>query len=129
MLYIAIDGDNIGATVERYVILEERDALTQYAASVDSAIKRLGDELSAIGGLIVFCGGDSVLAEFSEDQEIALIKKLIFRTRNIGISIGSGSTMREAYLALKMAKTSGKGCWVEFETLEQHETFMENSTE
>ncbi len=50
MIYIAIDGDNIGATVERYVILEERDALTKYAETVDNDIDSIAKILRKLGG-------------------------------------------------------------------------------
>ena len=79
MLYIAIDGDNIGATVERHVILEDGDALSRYAKSVDEEIARLGDDLKELGATIIFCGGDSVLAEFSSNAEVEVIKQLVAR--------------------------------------------------
>lgn len=129
MLYIAIDGDNIGASVERYVILEQREALSQYAETVDLEIKRLGEELAELGAIIIFCGGDSVLAEFSAKQEIEPIRQLLAHGADISVSVGSGSTMREAYLALKMAKSSGKGCWVSFDSLCESTALTKGLTE
>ena len=116
MLYIAIDGDNIGATVERLIILEQRNELTEYAISIEKAIVSIAERLRFAGANIVFTGGDSVLAYIDKEQT-EILDCLSFESE-FAFSVGLGSTMREAYLSLKMAKASGKGCAIRYHQLE-----------
>lgn len=118
MIYIAIDGDNIGASVERFVILEQREQLAAFATSIKYAVEDIADALRKAGATIIFTGGDSVLAECANASVYPAIRKVLSEDQPMRFSAGVGHSIREAYIALKMAKTSGKGCLVSFDNLD-----------
>jgi GTP cyclohydrolase III len=118
MPFLAIDGDNIGSRVEKLVIMEQAEKLSLYATEVSQRLQYLGQCFNELGGTLVFIGGDSILVNFAR-SEIEKIKSVLIEPHPVRFSAGWGSTMREAYIALKVAKSSGKNCWVDYEHIDQ----------
>jgi GTP cyclohydrolase III len=116
-MYMAIDGDDVGAEIERLVVLCQPEALTFYWKSVSSVITKLGKQLTCQGANVLICGGDTILAELDKAPSFKLIYELFSNTLPLSFSIGTGQTMLEAYIALKTAKVSGKNCWVDYSDL------------
>lgn len=111
--YIAIDGDDVGRSIERLVLLNDGQGLSDFSAKYRSAIRWLTTVLiDSLQGSALLSDGDSILIEvytpsYSADNLEALSKKFVQLSGHT-VSIGIGDTMRRAYLALKLAKLSGK---------------------
>jgi hypothetical protein len=103
--YYAIDGDDIGKMLEKYILLNDIDGVKRLSGYVDNFLKSLEDYFVAEGADIVFSGGDSLLA--CSDMYIDIsIEKINFG--EISFSIGVGCSPSTSLLALKKAKGLGK---------------------
>jgi hypothetical protein len=111
--YIAVDGDDVGRSIERLVLTNDCQGLSAFAAKYRSAVHWLTSVLiDSFQGNALLSDGDSVLIEahapaFSAHRLTALSEEFA-KLSGHTLSIGIGDTMREAYLALKLAKLSGK---------------------
>ncbi len=114
-LYIAVDGDDVGRRLEYYMIINDSTSLTAFSTDFRSSMTWLEDRLIQIfNAKILFSGGDNLLAEISLQNEFAnplsTLHLQFTQKSNNTLSVGVGSTLREAYFALKIAKASGKNC-------------------
>ena len=62
-MFIAIDEDDIGLKLERFIILCQHESLFQYWKIVSNIISNLEKRLISLGAKILLCGGDSIVAE------------------------------------------------------------------
>ena len=113
--YFGVDGDGIGRTIERYVLQGKQSQLTHFSNCVKEVIALIRDKVLAGGGTVIFDGGDSIL--FKGDFDLNFIREILelFEqyTGNTS-SIGTGESMLQAYLGLKMAKSIGGNKIVHF---------------
>lgn len=112
-IFIAFDGDNVGSRLEYFMLTNDRATLQKFSSQFSSAMTWLENQLIQLSGAeIIFNGGDNLLATVTNDNDpLLLIKDIITEFRRLSsstISVGVGTTMREAYFALKLAKTGGK---------------------
>lgn len=106
-----IDGDDVGTEMERNLLRSDLDEATTYSARVQSTLQTAFDALSGIPGVaLTSVGGDSALFQLPEAVAPAFEENLErLRNRlNFRMSCGMGRNSRDAYLALRVAKTSGK---------------------
>jgi GTP cyclohydrolase III len=115
MLYLAIDGDDIGNHLEYSMLTNEVQSLIEFSMLFQSAMTWLSKMLQdKLGAAIILCEGDTLLATLPSDNysiEVLEQMRAEFRERtesSCTLSAGVGSTPREAYLALKLAKAGGK---------------------
>ena len=119
--YVAIDGDNIGRKIEYFIVTDQLQKLTSFSKSYHNAMQWLESTLKfKLNAEIVFVGGDSLLASFSENQILSIkdlesLKIEYTRMSETTLSIGIGETLRHAYVALKLAKAKGRDCIELFE--------------
>lgn len=106
MYYYAIDGDDVGRHLEALILSEDVAAVRTYSQIVETAVRLIRGRLLDQGCSIIFCAGDSILAEAP-----ALLPKEVTPTSvgGISFSIGIGRTCADALLALKRAKGLGRG--------------------
>jgi len=121
MVYIALDGDDIGSKIELHIILKQDDKLAELSQDFKKALTILTNDIEQLGGNIIFSGGDSILARFDKPPSIDQIKSCLPDQEKFSFSIGCGKDMLEANIALKMAKSDGKSRWVEFSKLNKPE--------
>ena len=107
LLYIAIDGDDVGLQLRDYIVANDIDRISAYSLGIDSFFKEIRDWLSKKGFVIVFCGGDSVLAYTDTPEEINDLIE-VMPTGLCKVSVGVGSSAEQSYLALQLAKARGK---------------------
>ena len=111
--FIAVDGDDVGRTIERLVLLNDCQGLTSFSANYRSAVHWITSALiESYQGSALLSDGDSILIEtnalvLSANQLLMLSEEFALLSGHT-LSIGIGKTMRQAYLALKLAKVSGK---------------------
>jgi GTP cyclohydrolase III len=106
LYYYAIDGDDVGRRLEALVLANDIASVRAYSLIVEAAIQQMRDRLLSCGCLIVFCAGDSILAEAP-----MLLPEEVTPTiaEGISFSIGIGASCADALLALKRAKGLGRG--------------------
>jgi hypothetical protein len=107
-LFLAIDGDDVGPQLRSYVIANDLSGAASFSQQLLDRFQHLRERLESERGRIIFCGGDSILAEI--DDELACRWLEEFST--VGpctISAGIAPTAEMAYLALQLAKARGKG--------------------
>jgi GTP cyclohydrolase III len=111
--YLAVDGDNVGSHLEYFTITNDTDSLTQFSAKFNAAMIWFQEQLvTQFQATVFFSGGDNLLARITANgSSVERLEKLRidFADRaQSTLSMGLGESPQRAYLALKLAKTSGK---------------------
>ncbi len=119
-MYLAVDGDDVGHRLEYLMLLNEREAITKFSKTFQSAMVWLENKLvHDFGATIIFSGGDNLLACLNAlpAEAIEVLRTEFAERANSTLSVGLGENTRQAYFALKLAKTSGKNCIRQFKEL------------
>ena len=106
MIFIACDGDNIGSLIERAIMDNDEASLSRCSKEVSQAVKILELWFIEAGGQIVFSGGDNLLIRIEKTNNRGFEKLPPLRSSAISFSVGIGGSPREAWTALKYAKTN-----------------------
>lgn len=118
-MFVAIDGDDVGSELERLMIAGDPEAVRKYSEQVATAMRMAISELYAHDATLIFAGGDSVLGVCPREVPDVVLSRLPGLHAGVSLSIGTGVTMVEAYLALKVAKGRGKRQWCDYHALER----------
>lgn len=113
MSYIAIDGDDTGRRLEGLIMSSAGEEVRSLSQRLETAVDDLRRFIERKDGEIVIAAGDSVLARLPESPELGELDELLSDYSFISFSVGFGTTMRDAWIALKYAKTR-KPAVVEF---------------
>ncbi len=107
-MIISIDGNNIGKRVERYILNEELDDLSEFSNSLILYLDTLKKIIETYGGIVYMSGGDNILARVKDSNVKDIISKIvkIKPPNNTTFAIGIGNTAHLAYLALAHRKAS-----------------------
>jgi GTP cyclohydrolase III len=121
-IYLAVDGDDVGHHLEYLMLINDREAITRFSKTFQNAMISLESKLvNDFGATIIFNGGDNLLACISVDvlqvETIETLRIEFAEQAPNTLSVGLGKNPRQAYFALKLAKTSGKNCIRQFEEL------------
>lgn len=119
-MYLAVDGDDVGHRLEYLMLINEREAITEFSKTFQGAMIWLENKLvDDFGATIVFSGGDNLLAclNILPAEAIEALRIEFTERANSTLSVGLGENPRQAYFALKLAKTSGKNCVRQFKEL------------
>ena len=106
MVYISVDGDDVGKQLEMLLLTNNIEGTVLYVDNVRKELERIRNYLIKLEGEILFMGGDGMMVRFKEQPNIDIDYIL---SGNISWSIGIGKTPSGAVLALKKAKGLGKG--------------------
>ncbi|WP_035991680.1 mCpol domain-containing protein [Leptolyngbya sp. KIOST-1] len=118
MKYVGIDGDDVGARLELGFLKNREEDVRLLSKEVDKSILIMSENLQSLGMEVIFFSGDSLLCK-GEDLDTNMLVELIeSQSITFNFSAGIGNTLRDTYLALKYAKTSGKSRVVIFEDSE-----------
>lgn len=108
--YIAIDGDDIGNLITACYLDNKEQELKKISRDLQGITSKISQFLLDSEFEIMFCAADGVTARtnraFDYQELLVSIRKLTIS--NISFSIGVGSSLREAYIALLAAKSNGK---------------------
>ncbi len=111
MPFTIIDGDDVGSKVESHLLANDVTGFTEASRMITEFINSLADALSRVPTVkIISAGGDSILVEI-DDSAIGELSKTLTKLQQPGtftFSAGIGATLRESFIALRMAKSSGK---------------------
>ncbi|MBB1323544.1 MULTISPECIES: mCpol domain-containing protein [unclassified Shewanella] len=123
MMYITIDGDDIGQMITSSYLKNDVSELSRINQVVNEKTSLISDFLNSRGFNIIFCAADGV-AGYSEDEtvdEIILFEEIkSIAEPELRFSAGLGATLQESYIALLSAKSSGKYCLHNFSVLNKY---------
>lgn len=110
MKYLTIDGDDIGQKITTAYLSNNTTELVRVNNLVQESTKSIAEYLRTEGFDIHFCAADGVAGSIADDFDIVEIFRQIRKIAGseITFSAGVGSSLREAYVALLYAKSSGK---------------------
>lgn len=110
-MYIAIDGDDFGRRIASCFIRNDEEALSIASAELQKAAARISNLLVSRGFKVVFSAADgvtAVTAEATHDFGSLFVAIQGLSPPELTFSAGVGTSLREAYIALLAAKSSGK---------------------
>jgi hypothetical protein len=125
--FFGLDGDDTGRELERlFQTNSGPEAFNRFSAAVDSAIRVIANRvtLPPIRGEVLFASGDDILFKGQFDRDALEEMRSVYVRLSGGYtcSLGFGSTPKEAYVALKMAKAApGKNSVMGIELVESHD--------
>ncbi len=110
MKYITIDGDDVGRKITSFYLNNDEENLYQVSASLVNAADQIAQLLIDNGFEIVFCAADGVVGKSGNCFDSARLFERIqgLPSNTFTFSAGVGSSLKEAYIALLDAKSSGK---------------------
>ena len=113
LLFISIDGNNIGKRLEQYILSERFDELKSFSDRISTVVSDLSRFVCEIGGKVLMSGGDNLLAIVPKNECCSL--KCFFdgiQSSELSFSMGIGHNARASFLALKYAKATEATCVV-----------------
>jgi hypothetical protein len=106
-----VDGDDVGTGMERSLLAGDIAAATQYSLNIDASLNKLVNEAQSVPGVtLVSSGGDSAIFGLP-GEALYDFREVLEKLRDddgLKFSCGYGADCREAFYALRVAKTSGK---------------------
>ncbi|EOE3515026.1 mCpol domain-containing protein [Klebsiella pneumoniae] len=111
MVYVTIDGDDVGQKISASYLFNNVDELIKINALVNDATLDISRILAEYGFKIIFRAADGVAGTIGNDSIDlrAIFNKIkTISCDGITFSMGSGSTLKDSYVALITAKSNGK---------------------
>jgi GGDEF domain-containing protein len=120
MRYLTIDGDDIGQKIAAAYLSNSTTELVRVNNMVQESTHLIAEFLRLEGFAIHFCAADGVAASIAYDFDIGQISAEIEKIADseITFSAGVGNSLREAYIALLFAKSSGKNKFCDFKEID-----------
>jgi hypothetical protein len=110
MTYVAFDADDVGAMIERLILEEDLETLTAVSEQIHKAVQLIARRFETLSGQVIFANGDGGLIRLADEiggEELCAI--FTEYGAQMTFSVGLAKTPREAWLALKYAKTNKPG--------------------
>lgn len=123
MIYVTIDGDDIGRKLASCYLSNRAEALRATKNLVDRKTQEISELLSSMGYEIFFCAADGISGVLSADQidTASLYQKIEDVSGDeLTFSAGVGNSLRESYVALLYAKSTGKARICDFNSIGSH---------
>jgi hypothetical protein len=111
MKYITIDGDDVGQRVASSYLKNDLNELSRINQLVREKTGLIAEFLRSHDFTVIFCAADGVAGyavapAISDEFIFESIKSLV--GSELTFSVGVGDSLRESYIALLSAKSSGK---------------------
>jgi hypothetical protein len=110
-LFLAMDGDDMGHTVEDVLLENDTEMAQQLSASIHHAFETIEAFVKEHGGDVIFRGGDNILFS-APDQEAEVIaegvREIYKSTTDHSATVGVGNQPLHAHRALVVGKNTGK---------------------
>lgn len=111
MIYISVDGDDVGRAITSLYLSNNSDGLRRLSISLQASTELVSKKLQQYNFEVIFCAADGVVAfkkESKVDFEQVFSEIQALAPKNITFSAGIGGSLRESYIALTSAKCNGK---------------------
>lgn len=126
MIYIGIDGDNVGTKIEKSLLENDEINVARVSEEITNSVKKITNYLKIINFKIIFSTGDDILCK-GESIEIDKLSDFLAEIKNTNtFSVGIGNTLEKTYVALKYAKSIGKNKIVKYTENNKLEVFNLN---
>ena len=112
MNYLYIDGDNIGLKIESNFLINDEASLVEINNRVKDLVQKITEYLIANNLEIVFSGADGIICKGISVNLKQLQDFARSLDNDITFSIGSGKSLKDAYIALRYAKAINKNVTV-----------------
>lgn len=122
MTFITIDGDDIGPKLAACYLTNDVQALQEIKTLVEEKTRRIAEVLTNEDFEVFFCAADGVTAfSKTERSDTAYLYNsiTIAAGTELAFSVGVGNSLREAYVALLFAKSTGKARLCNFDSMDQ----------
>jgi len=119
--FVTIDGDDVGSRLAACYLSNDVKTLKSTKELVDFKTRRISEMLVTFGYDVLFCAADGGTAYTPESalDEGSLYQSIKDTVGDeLAFSVGIGSNLREAYVALLFAKSTGKAQICSFEAME-----------
>lgn len=112
MIYFTLDGDDVGRLITSCYLRNDANELLNLSGSLQESTHRVSELLKKQGFTIIFCAADGIAAYVDQEIDLQEIYSELksYAPAGITFSAGAGASLREAYIALISAKSSGKNC-------------------
>ena len=110
-LFLAMDGDDMGHTVEDVLLENDTDMAQQLSASIHHAFETIEAFVKEHGGDVIFRGGDNILFSAPDQEAEALaegVREIYQSTTDHSATVGVGRQPLHAHRALVVGKNTGK---------------------
>ncbi|MFZ0931157.1 MAG: mCpol domain-containing protein [Syntrophobacteraceae bacterium] len=115
MTHIYIDGDDIGLKIEKCFIDNDEASLHNINREVGEIVCTITNYLCSNGFCIIFSGADGIIAKSNYVDCEVLLKLIRTLNSNYTFSIGLGDSLRNAYFAVRYAKSISKDVAVAYD--------------
>ena len=107
--YLAIDGNQTGRYLEKYILCNDMAGLRQFNDAVFQAVRHFESIIQNGGGIIYMSGGDNILAEVDLSPAREIHHALsVHSVQGYSFSMALADSPQDAYIGLKYAKCSGE---------------------
>ena len=106
--FIAIDANEIGKRIEKYILNEQHEELAKFSTDMSKSVNEIQDFISCYKGKTIMAGGDNILAQIVADDVdiiVGFVRKINV-SHDYKFALGLGVSSSGAYLALKYAKVT-----------------------
>ncbi len=118
IMYIAIDGNSTGKKIEKMILDNELEKLSQFSSKIQNIIQSISSNIIQHSGKIIMAGGDNILAEIPSSSYRELLSGIeSLSLEDYSFSVAVSVSAQGAYLGLKYAKATN----TEFVEVECHE--------
>ena len=110
MIFIAMDGDAIGATVEQAAMTDDLATIVKQSRLIAEGQKLIRDWAIERGGKIIIDGGDDISFTLPSDKVGGLedLRKKYHETTGFTVTVGVGDKISRAGHAMLYGKLNGK---------------------
>jgi hypothetical protein len=110
MIYIAVDGDDIGAKVGQSVLQDDVSGLKEISRRINAGQALILDFITRYGGEEISGGGDEYVFGLPEgmDSKLEELRQMYKKTVGATLSVGVGASLSEAGKSLAYTKVTGK---------------------
>lgn len=108
MMYAYIDGDDIGLRIENSFMNNDEIRLKGINSEVKTIVDKITTYLEENNYTIIFSGADGIICKNEKIDVKQILNFIRDNSKEISFSIGLGNNLRDSFLALRYAKSSGK---------------------
>jgi len=119
--FITIDGDDIGRKISACYIENNLSKLKYISNSLQEYVEKISKTLVENGFTLIFAAADGISAVTEEENSLDFIEQKIKKSisSEFTFSIGTGNSLRECYIALIQAKSTGKNKLINYKDIPQ----------
>ena len=107
--FVLLDGDKVGRRIEDLLLRDALPRLYFLVQDLNEAVLVLAQVFRDAGGQVYACGGDTVLGTIDDVPDLLRRLASVRSALPCTFSAGVGADLRDALIALKLAKARGPG--------------------